>query len=217
ERLWAAFERSGEYAFKRSHTTAYGVIAYQTAYRKANWPAEFGAAVLRFTGSGTDKAHLRVATIRSLRGEGIEVMAPDINASDEHTVARPGQVWIGPGETKGVGASAAQLVAARAGGGPVAARAAGATGAGARAPRARAKAPQVRILDMEYSILERAARQGGVSLAVTGTHPTEALARRIADLYRPGPDDDAAPRPPRGLHRLPGEDGARVHTGGVVS
>src|SRR5699024_775621 len=57
ERLWTAFEGSGSYAFNASHTTAYGVIAYQTAYLKANWPAEFGAAVLRFTGSGTDKAH----------------------------------------------------------------------------------------------------------------------------------------------------------------
>src|SRR5699024_6017604 len=102
ERLWTAFEGSGEYAFNRSHTTA---------YLEANWPAEFGAAVLRFTGSGTDRAHLRVATIRSLRAEGIEVMAPDINASDEYTVAREGKVWIGLGEIKGVGAIASEIVA----------------------------------------------------------------------------------------------------------
>src|SRR5699024_1610277 len=101
-----------------SHTTAYGAVAYQTAYWKANWPAEFGAAVLRFTGSGTDKAHLRVATIRSLRAEGIEVMAPDVGASDEHTVARDGKVWIGLGEIKGIGSIASEIVAERAQHGP---------------------------------------------------------------------------------------------------
>src|SRR5699024_7672668 len=153
---------------------------------------------------------------RSLRGEGIEVMAPDINASDEHTVARDGKVWIGLGEIKGVGAIASQIVAERARGGPFASMAdvatrvvAPATTAGGKrtsvtsaqlsalaqagafdsfggyrlghviASRAVAKDPQVRIPDMEYSILERAARQRGVILAVTGTHPTKALARRI--------------------------------------
>ena len=254
ERLWTAFEGSGEYAFNRSHTTAYGVIAYQTAYLKANWPAEFGAAVLRFTGSGTDKAHLRVATIRSLRAEGIEVMAPDINASDEYTVAREGKVWIGLGEIKGVGAISSGIVAERSRGGPFTSMAdlatrvvVPATTAGGKrksvtsaqlsalaqagafdsfggfrlghviASRAVAKDPQVRIPAMEYSVLEKSARQRAVILAVTGTHPTRALSGQIADLYRPGPGDDAAARPPTGLHRLPSEDGARVHTGGVVS
>lgn len=237
-----------------SHTTAYGVIAYQTAYLKANWPAEFGAAVLRFTGSGTDKAHLRVATIRSLRAEGIEVMAPDINASDEHTVARGGKVWIGLGEIKGVGAIASEIVAERTQGGPFTSMAdvatrvvVPATTAGSKrksvtsaqlaalaqagafdsfggyrlghviASRAVSKDSEVRIPAMEYSVLEKAARQRGVILAVTGTHPTKALSSQIAALYRPGPDDDAAAKPPRGLHRLPEQDGARVHTGGVVS
>src|SRR5699024_5946289 len=254
ERLWTAFEGSGEYAFNRSHTTAYGVIAYQTAYLKANWPAEFGAAVLRFTGSGTDKAHLRVATIRSLRGEGIEVMAPDINTSDEHTVARDGKVWLGLGEIKGVGSIASEIVAERTRSGAyesmadVATRVVvPATGEGGKrksvtsaqlsalaqagafdsfggfrlghviSSRAVAKDQSVRVPTMEYSILEKAARQRAVILAVTGTHPTKALARQIAALYQKGPDDDAAPKPPRGLHNLPGEDGARVHTGGVVS
>src|SRR5699024_2595218 len=254
ERLWTAFEGSGEYAFNRSHTTAYGVIAYQTAYLKANWPAEFGAAVLRFTGSGTDKAHLRVATIRSLRGEGIEVMAPDINTSDEHTVARNGKVWLGLGEIKGVGSIAAEIVAERTKSGAyesmadVATRVVvPATGEGGKrksvtsaqlsalaqagafdsfggfrlvhviASRAVAKVPTVRVPDMEYSILEKSARQRAVILAVTGTHPTKALARQVAALYQRGPDDDAAAKPPRGLHNLPGDDGARVHTGGVVA
>src|SRR5699024_6093255 len=85
------------------------------------------------------------------------------------------------------------------------------------ASRAVAKDPTVRVPDMEYSILEKSARQRAVILAVTGTHPTKALARQVAALYQRGPDDDAAAKPPRGLHNLPGDDGARVHTGGVVS
>lgn len=255
ERLWAAFEGSGSYAFNASHTAAYGAIAFQTVYLKANWPAEFGAAVLRFTGSGRDKAHLRVATIRSLRAEGVTVQAPDINVSDEHTIARDRSVWLGLGEIKGVGSIASQIVTEREAGGPytsmadvatrvtvpstedggkaksitssqlVALAQAGAfdhVGHGFRlghviAARAVAKDPGIRVPLMEYSVLETAARQRASILAITGTHPTKTLASQIADLYRSGAGDDAAPKPPVGLHKLPGTDGARVHTGGVVS
>lgn len=255
ERLWIAFEGSGSYSFNKSHTSAYGALAFQTAYLKANWPAEFGAAVLRFTGSGKDKAHLRVATIRSLRAEGVTVQAPDINISDEHTIARDGDVWLGLGEIKGVGSIAAEIVAERERGGKFASMAEVATrvivlaaddgvkkksvtsaqlaalaqagafdhvGNGYRlghviASRAVAKDPDMRVPQMEYSVLEKASRQRASILAITGTHPTKALARQIAALYRADAGDDAAPKPPVGLHRLPGSDGARVHTGGVVS
>lgn len=238
-----------------SHTAAYGALAFQTAYLKANWPAEFGAAVLRFTGSGKDKAHLRVATIRSLRAEGVTVQAPDVNASDEHTIARDGAVWLGLGEIKGVGAIAAEIVAERDRGGKFASMADVATrvivpatddggkqksvtsaqlaalaqagafdhvGNGYRlghviASRAVAKDPDIRVPQMEYSVLEKASRQRASILAITGTHPTRTLARPIADLYQADAGDDAAPKPPVGLHRLPGTDGARVNTGGVVS
>src|SRR5690625_4304985 len=165
-------------------------------------------------------------------------MAPDINASDEYTVAREGKVWIGLGEIKGVGAIASEIVAERTRGGrfasmvDVATRVAvPATTAGGKrksvtsaqlsalaqagafdsfggfrlghviASRAVARDPEVRIPAMEYSVLEKAARQRAVILAVTGTHPTRALSRQIADLYRAGPDDDAAAKPPRGLDR----------------
>jgi len=255
ERLWTAFEGSGSFAFNKSHTSAYGALAFQTAYLKANWPAEFGAAVLRFTGSGKDKAHLRVATIRSLRAEGVAVQAPDINISDEHTIARDCSVWLGLGEIKGVGSIAAHIVAERERGGKFASMAevanrvvvpaadnggkkktvtsaqlaalaqAGAfdhVGHGYRlghviASRAVAKDPDIRVPQKEYSVLEKASRQRASILAITGTHPTKALSRRIADLYQADAGDDAAPKPPVGLHRLPGSDGARVHTGGVVS
>ncbi|SLN04675.1 DNA polymerase III alpha subunit [Corynebacterium xerosis] len=255
ERLWTAFEGSGAYAFNQSHTAAYGALAFQTAYLKANWPAEFGAAVLRFTGSGKDKAHLRVATIRSLRAEGVTVQAPDINTSDEHTIARDGAVWLGLGEIKGVGSIAAEIVAERDRGGKFASMAEVATrvivpatddggkkksvtsaqlaalaqagafdhvGEGHRlghviASRAVAKDPDIRVPQMEYSVLEKASRQRASILAITGPHPTRTLARQIAALYRADAGDDAAPKPPVGLHRLPGSDGARVHTGGVVS
>src|SRR5699024_2868157 len=68
-----------------------------------------------------------------------------------------------------------------------------------------------------YRLLDTTPRPRAAILAVTGTHRTTALARQVAARYQRGPDDDAAARPPRGLHILPGDDGARVHTGGVVS
>lgn len=101
-----------------SHTTAYGMVAYQTAYLKANWPAEFGAATLRFTETSKDKAPRRIAAMNSLRDEGIEIVAPDINMSEAATVARDGKVWIGLGEVKGVGAIATTIIAEREKNGP---------------------------------------------------------------------------------------------------
>lgn len=118
ERLWVAFEGSGAYAFNKSHTTAYGLVAYQTAYLKANWPAEFGAATLRFTETSKDKAPRRIAAMNSLRDEKIEIMAPDVNMSEAATVARDGKVWIGLGEVKGVGDIAHTIIAEREENGP---------------------------------------------------------------------------------------------------
>lgn len=118
ERLWVAFEGSGAYAFNKSHTTAYGLVAYQTAYLKANWPAEFGAATLRFTDTSKDKAPRRIAAMNSLRDEKIEIMAPDVNMSEAATVARDGKVWIGLGEVKGVGDIAHTIIAEREKNGP---------------------------------------------------------------------------------------------------
>lgn len=257
ERLWTAFEGSGSYAFNKSHTTAYGVLSYQTAYLKANHPAEFGAAVLRFTDSGKEKAHLRVATIRSLRAEGIEVKAPDVNVSDESTIARDGKVWLGLSEIKDVGKIASAIVQERTRNGAFTSMAdlstrvtvttvddsgehktktvtsaqlaalaqAGAFdsfGDGFRmghviAARAVRKDPELRIPKMEYSVLEKAARQRSTILAVTGAHPTKALSRQIVSLYQRKPGDDTAPKPPLGLHKLPASNGAKVHTGGIVS
>ena len=101
-----------------SHTTAYGLVAYQTAYLKANWPAEFGAATLRFTDTSKDKAPRRIAAMNSLRDEKIEIMAPDVNMSEAATVARDGKVWIGLGEVKGVGDIAHTIIAEREKNGP---------------------------------------------------------------------------------------------------
>lgn len=101
-----------------SHTTAYGLVAYQTAYLKANWPAEFGAATLRFTETSKDKAPRRIAAMNSLRDEKIEIMAPDVNMSEAATVARDGKVWIGLGEVKGVGDIAHTIIAEREENGP---------------------------------------------------------------------------------------------------
>jgi DNA polymerase-3 subunit alpha len=98
-----------------SHSVGYAKTAYVTAFLKANWPAEFAAALLSVT-SGDDK---RLAVLRSLRAEGILVLGPDVNVSGTKTsVDDTGAVRLGLGEIKGVGLTAEAVVAERDTSGP---------------------------------------------------------------------------------------------------
>lgn len=97
--LWDASVSFAEYAFNRSHSATYGYLAYITAFLKGNWPVEFAAATLAVT-SGTDK---RLQVLRSLRREGIDVLAPDVNAGNADTApAGPSTIRIGLSEVKGL-------------------------------------------------------------------------------------------------------------------
>ncbi len=117
ERVWAAMKGAADYAFNKSHSVGYAKTAYVTAFLKANWPAEFAAALLSVT-SEDDK---RVAVLRSLRAEGIPVLGPDVNVSRTKTsVADTGAVRLGLGEIKGVGVNADAVVTERDRGGPFA-------------------------------------------------------------------------------------------------
>lgn len=99
-RLWDLLKGNADYLFNKSHSVAYAQIAYVTAYLKANWPAEFGAAVL----ATTEKKESRVATIRSLVAEGIEVLAPSVNKSRPMTFPEGSSaVRLGLTEIKGLG------------------------------------------------------------------------------------------------------------------
>jgi len=100
------------YGFNKSHSAAYSVVAYQTAYLKAHYPAEFMAAVL--TTEMADSAKLAVA-LEATRAAGQSLLPPCINASDAHFTVEDGHIRFGLGAIKGVGAGAIEaLLAARA-------------------------------------------------------------------------------------------------------
>lgn len=112
-RVWDFIRASADYLFNRSHSYAYGMTAYYTAYLKAAYPAEYAAAVL----SHTEKDEKRLATLNSLADEGITVSPPDVNASQVSTAASDGVVYYGLAEIKGVGKAAAAIVDQRPDGG----------------------------------------------------------------------------------------------------
>jgi DNA polymerase-3 subunit alpha len=78
EKLFDFVEPFAEYGFNRSHAACYALIAYQTAYLKANWPAQFLAALLTADYGNTDRIAVEVAETKK---HGIEVVPPDVNES----------------------------------------------------------------------------------------------------------------------------------------
>lgn len=100
-KIWSDWESFAEYAFNKSHSTCYALIAYQTGYLKANYPAEFMAAVLSRNISDIKKITVMMEETKRM---GIEVLGPDINESYLHfTVNRSGNIRFGLGAIKGVG------------------------------------------------------------------------------------------------------------------
>ncbi|MGO1549586.1 MAG: hypothetical protein ACTHWO_07190 [Nesterenkonia sp.] len=96
-----------------SHSAAYALLAYWTAYLKANYPVEYGAAML----ATSDNDEKRLMLLADLKGEGIEIGAPAVNESAQKTVPVSGEIRLGLGEIKDVGKAAASIVDARAMGG----------------------------------------------------------------------------------------------------
>lgn len=119
EGLWRTFDASAEYLFNASHSAAYGHLAYVTAYLKAGWPTQYGAAIL----SVIDDPKKRLPILKALTKEGITLEAPDINLSGVHTAPDPdrdGVVRIGLSEIRDVGSAAKHILTARESGGPFA-------------------------------------------------------------------------------------------------
>ncbi|HRQ66318.1 MAG TPA: DNA polymerase III subunit alpha, partial [Xanthomonadaceae bacterium] len=110
-------EKFAEYGFNKSHSAAYALISYQTAWLKVHYPAEFMAAVLSADMDNTDKV---VALADEVRAMGIELAAPDVNASDYMFRALAnGTIRYGLGAIKGVGRGLCEaIVAARTQEGP---------------------------------------------------------------------------------------------------
>lgn len=115
--LWKTFAASADYLFNGAHAYAYGYVSYITAYLKANWPSQYGAAVL----CTTDKQSDRQASMDAMRAEGIDIRCPDVNNGGAATsVGADGVVRLGMSEVKGVGSNADWIVREREQRGPFA-------------------------------------------------------------------------------------------------
>ena len=115
--IFDLMEKFAGYGFNKSHSAAYAVLTYQTAWLKAHYPAAFAAAVLSCDMDKTDKV---VVGIDDCREMNIEVLPPDVNVSGfRFTVASERSIRYGLGAIKGVGQHAVEaIVAAREAGGP---------------------------------------------------------------------------------------------------
>jgi DNA polymerase-3 subunit alpha len=107
EALFDSIAKFAEYGFNRAHSAAYGVISYQTAYLKANYPLEYMTALLIHMEGSAD----RVATaIVDCRIRGIDVVAPDINHSRADFSMSDGRILFGLAAIKNVGQHAVESI-----------------------------------------------------------------------------------------------------------
>lgn len=107
EGVFDLMEMFAAYGFNKSHSAAYALVAYHTAYLKAHFPVEFMAALLTEDMENTDKVIKNVSEVRSM---GIEVHPPDINASDRSFTVSDESMRFGLGAVKGVGSAALESI-----------------------------------------------------------------------------------------------------------
>jgi len=108
EKVWTDWEAFAQYAFNKSHSTCYSLIAYHTAYLKANFPAEYMAAVLTHSQSNLDNVTFFIEECRSL---GIKVLGPHVNESGVYfAVNQDGEIRFGLGAIKGAGDAAVEAI-----------------------------------------------------------------------------------------------------------
>jgi DNA polymerase-3 subunit alpha len=107
ERLWDVLIPFSSYAFNKSHSAAYAFIAYQTAYLKANYSAEFMAANMNSEMQDTSRL---VVLLNECRQLGVEVTFPNINLSDAPFRAESGKIVYGLGGIKNVGIAAVERI-----------------------------------------------------------------------------------------------------------
>jgi len=101
EKVWRDWEAFASYAFNKSHSTCYAWIAYQTAYLKANYPAEYMASVLSNNMNDIKQVTFFMEECRRM---GVAVLGPDVNESNyKFTVNKEGAIRFGLGAIKGVG------------------------------------------------------------------------------------------------------------------
>ncbi len=108
EKIWKDWEAFASYAFNKSHSTCYAWIAYQTAYLKAHYPAEYMAAVLSNNMSDIKQVTFFMDECKRM---GLDVLGPDVNESfHKFTVNDNGAVRFGMGAIKGVGGNAVATI-----------------------------------------------------------------------------------------------------------
>jgi DNA polymerase-3 subunit alpha len=116
QQLWADMEKSQDYSFNKSHAACYALIAYRTAWLRANHPREYMAALISSVMNTKDKVPFYVAACDEL---GIEVLPPDVNESQVDFAVVDGKIRFGLNAVKNVGeATCKAIVTAREEGGP---------------------------------------------------------------------------------------------------
>lgn len=109
EKIWTDWEAFAQYAFNKSHSTCYALVAYQTAYLKAHYPGEYMSAVLNHAGA-IEKITFFMEECKRM---GIKVLGPDINESLKgFAVNKKGEIRFGLGGLKGVGDAAVDNIIA---------------------------------------------------------------------------------------------------------
>src|SRR4051794_6300322 len=105
--LWSLMEAAADYSFNRSHAACYALIAYRTAWLRANYPAEYMAALISTVMSTKDKVPFFVNRCDEM---GIEVLPPDVNSSDHGFVVSGNSIRFGLDAVKNVGHIAVQAI-----------------------------------------------------------------------------------------------------------
>ncbi len=104
EKIWTDWEKFAQYAFNKSHSTCYALVAFQTAYLKANYPGEYMSSVLTHNLNNIDKITFFMDECKHM---GVPVLGPDVNESEyQFAVNKNGQIRFGMGAVKGVGEAA---------------------------------------------------------------------------------------------------------------
>jgi DNA polymerase-3 subunit alpha len=107
EFLWQTNEKSADYSFNKSHAACYALISYRTAWLKANYPAEYMAALISSVMSTKDKVPFFVARCEEM---GIEILPPDVNLSDHEFTVVDRNIRFGLDAVKGVGYQAVEAI-----------------------------------------------------------------------------------------------------------
>jgi DNA polymerase III subunit alpha len=105
--LWGKMQAAADYSFNKSHAACYALVAYRTAYLKANHPAEYMAALISSVMSTKDRVPFYVSECGDM---GIEVLPPDVNESQSDFAVVDGKIRFGLSAVKNVGEGAVRLI-----------------------------------------------------------------------------------------------------------